>query len=105
MTQTKQLQLKMELLNKSFQPYLKKYTDTQLNLVIDYPNFATGDMVVSIKPHSDGFNKTLVGECILKFLIELDKTDLFTNSNKSWVFEISNEELPYSVDYQIYKRK
>lgn len=95
----------MELLNKSFQPYLQKYTDTQLDLVIDYPNFATGDMVISIKPNSNRFNKTLVGESILSFLIELDKTDLFENSNKVWVFEMSDEDLPNSVDYKIYKRK
>ena len=95
----------MELLNKSFQPYLQKYTDAQLDLVIDYPNFATGDMVISIKPNSNRFNKTLVGESILSFLIELDKTDLFENSNKVWVFEMSDEDLPNSVDYKIYKRK
>ena len=95
----------MELLNKSFQPYLQKYKDAQLDLVIDYPNFATGDMVISIKPNSNRFNKTLVGESILSFLIELDKTDLFENSNKVWVFEMSDEDLPNSVDYKIYKRK
>lgn len=94
----------MELLNKSFQPYLQKYSDTKIDLVIDYSHFAKGDMVVSIKPHSNGFNKTLVGECMFSFLIELDKTDLFVNSKRSWVFEISNEDLPNSVDYQIYKR-
>jgi hypothetical protein len=105
MTHTQQIQLKMELLNKSFQPYLKKYTDTKLDLVIDYPNLASGDMVISIKPNSNGFNKTLVGECIFKFLIQLDKTDLFVKSNKSWVFEMDNEDLPNSVDYKIYKRK
>lgn len=93
----------MELLNKSFQPYLEKYPDTAVDLVMDFDTIP--DMVISIKPHSNGFNKTLVGECIFSFLIELDKTDLFVNSNKSWVFEISNEELPNSIDYKIYKRK
>ena len=104
MTQKQKSDKTMELLNKSFQPYFKKYPDTKLSWTIDYPNFTTGDMIISIEPQSKRFNQTLVGECMFRFLYELDGTELFVNSNKGWGFEICNEDLPHSIDYQIGRR-
>ena len=104
MTQKQKSEKTMELLNELFQPYFKKYPDTKLDWTIDYPNFTTGHMIVSIAPQSKRFNQTLVGECFMKFVIELTKTDLFIPSTKGWVFEVCNEDLPHSVDYEIYLR-
>lgn len=105
MTQKQKSEQTLELLNKSFETYFKKYSDTKLDLMIGYSNFTTGQMIISIQPQSKRFNRTLVGECfMMNFIPELIKTNLFKSDNKSWVCELYNEDLPHSVDYKIYLR-
>lgn len=104
-TQKQKSDLVLEVLNKSFQGYFKKYPDTKLDWTIDYPNFTTGDMIISIEPQSKKFNEKLVNECFTKFVEELQKLKVFVITGKSWIFEVCNEDLPHSIDYQFYISK
>jgi len=94
----------MEMLKQSFQPYQELYPESKLSWTLDYPNFEENHLMFSIEPNSKNFNEELVDECNVSFLSKLSKTDLFMPDNKEWVVEVSNEDLPHSIDYIVYKK-
>ena len=109
MTSLQKLKLTNNMLVKSFQPYLEKYPETKLDFkVSEFNKYFIMNVSIDVnqrpikKSGKNGFNKTMVGKCIVSFIRELEFSNLIKmNDPYNFIFEMVNDDLPYSVDYVI----